>query len=111
MGYASYYEDVFSIDEVAEILRISKKNIMKLIKEGKFGAIRIGNEYRVPKSVIDSFFSQAITTPSPTEEYAFGVWSQRRFPDDSSEIINKIRNKSDKKNLTVIISEAEKDVG
>jgi len=25
MGYASYYEDVFSIDEVAEILRISKK--------------------------------------------------------------------------------------
>jgi excisionase family DNA binding protein len=41
MGYASYYEDVFSVDEVAEILRISKKSIMKLIKEGKFGAIRV----------------------------------------------------------------------
>ncbi|MBI4684768.1 MAG: helix-turn-helix domain-containing protein [Nitrospirae bacterium] len=111
MGYATYYEDVFSIEEVSEILRVSKKYIMKLIKEGKFGAIRVGNEYRVPKSVIDSFFCQAITKPSATEEYAFGIWSHRRFPKDSFEIIDKIRAKSDKKSMSVITSEAEKDIG
>lgn len=49
------YEDVFSIEEVARILKLSRRYIIKLIKEGKFAAIKIGKEYRVPKSVIDFF--------------------------------------------------------
>ena len=35
MSNVSYYEDVFSVDEVAKILKMSKKVIVKLIREGK----------------------------------------------------------------------------
>lgn len=108
MSNVSYYEDVFSIEEVARILKVSKRYIMKLIKEGKFGAIKIGKEYRVPKSVIDSFFNQAVTVPFPMEEYAYGIWADRNdLPDNSVDYVSKIREESDKKSLSDIISEAE----
>jgi len=108
MSKVSYYEDVFSVEEVAKILKIPKKYIVKLIREGKFGAMKIGREYRVPKSVVDSFFNEALTAPYPSEEYGFGIWSDRRdIPEDSVEHVNKIREESDKKELSDIITEAE----
>ncbi len=112
MSNVSYYEDVFSIEEVARILKLSRRYIIKLIKEGKFAAIKIGKEYRVPKSVIDSFFNQAITTLFPTEGYSYGIWADRSdFPDNSVEYVNKIREESNKKSLSDIISEAEESIG
>jgi len=63
MSEVSYYEDVFSVDEVAKILKISKKYLVKLIREGKFGAMKIGKEYRVPKSVVDSFLMRLLLGP------------------------------------------------
>lgn len=108
MSDVSYYEDVFSVEEVAKILKMSKKYIIKLIKEGKFGAMKIGKEYRVPKSVVDAFFNEALTAPYPSEEYAFGIWGGRRdIPEDSVAYVNKIREESDKKDLSDIITEAE----
>lgn len=112
MSNVSYYEDVFSIEEVAKILKISRRYILKLIKEGKFGAIKIGKEYRIPKSVIDSFFMQAITLPTPSEEYAYGLWAERTdLTEDSVEYVRRVREKSDKKSLPDIISEAEESLG
>ena len=108
MSNVSYYEDVFSVDEVAKILKMSKKVIVKLIREGKFGAMKIGKEYRVPKSVVDSFFNEALTTPYPSEEYGFGIWADRvDISEDSVEYVNKIREQSDKKDLSDIITEVE----
>ena len=104
----SYYEDVFSVEEVAKILKMPKKYIVKLIREGKFGAMKIGREYRVPKSVVASFFNEALTAPYPSEEYGFGIWADRAdFPEDSVEYVNKIREESNKKELSDIITEAE----
>src|SRR4030042_812487 len=71
------YEEIFSIEEVARILKISRRYIHKLIREGKFGAMKIGKEYRIPKSVLDSYFNQASTSPFPTEAYGFGIWADR----------------------------------
>jgi len=111
MNNVSFYEDVFSIEEVAKILKVPKRYIMRLIKEGKFGAMKIGKEYRVPKSVVDSFFSEALTAPYPSEEYGFGIWADRNdLPGDSVEFVNKIREASDKKELSDIIAEVEADL-
>ena len=108
MDNVSYYEDVFSVEEVAKILNISKKYIVKLIREGKFGAMKIGKEYRVPKSVVDSFFNEALSAPYPSEEYGFGIWADRAdIPEESVEYVNKMREECDKKELSDIISEAE----
>lgn len=111
MSKVSYYEDVFSVDEVAKILKISKKYLVKLIREGKFGAMKIGKEYRVPKSVVDSFFNEAFTGPYPVKEYGFGIWADRKdIPEDGVEYVNKIREESDKKELSEIIAEAEESL-
>jgi excisionase family DNA binding protein len=108
MSNQTYYENVFSVEEVAKILKIPKRYIIKLIREGKFGAMKIGKEYRVPKSVVDSFFNEALTAPYPLDEYGFGVWADRvDLPEDSVEYVNKIRKESDKKDLPDIINEAE----
>ena len=111
MSEVSYYEDVFSVEEVAKMLKLSKKYITKLIREGKFGAMKIGKEYRVPKSVVDSFFNEALTAPYASEEYGFGIWSDRSdITGDSVEYVNKIRERSDQKELSDIITEAEGSV-
>ena len=108
MGDVSFYEDVFSVEEVAKILRLSRRYIIKLIREGKFGAMKIGKEYRVPKSAVDSYFNQASAAPYPTEEYGFGIWAERAdISENSVEYVNKIRQESNKKDLSDIITEVE----
>ncbi|MEW6417358.1 MAG: hypothetical protein AB1480_04470 [Nitrospirota bacterium] len=70
MSNVSYYEDVFSIEEVA------------------------------------------ITTPFPIEGYGYGIWAERSdLPDNSVEYVNKIREESNKKSLSDIISEVEESIG
>lgn len=108
MGDVSFYEDVFSVEEVAKILRVSRRYIIKLIREGKFGAMKIGKEYRVPKSVVDSYFNQASIALYPTEEYGFGIWAERAdISENSVEYVNKIRQESNKQDLSDIITEVE----
>ena len=111
MGNATYYEEVFSVEEVARILKISRRYIHKLIREGKFGAMKIGKEYRIPKSVLDSYFNQASTSPFPTEAYGFGIWADRAdLSEESMDYVNRIREESEKKELSEIITDAEKSL-
>ena len=111
MSNVTYYEDVFSVEEVARILKISRRYIFKLIREGKLGAMKIGKEYRIPKSVLDSYFNQASAAPYPTEEYAFGIWADRGdISEDSVDYVNRIREESEKKELPEIITDAEKSL-
>jgi len=112
MGNVTYYEDVFSVDEAARILKISKRYIFRLIREGKFGAMKIGREYRIPKSVLDSFFNQVSAAPSPTKECGFGIWADRvDISEDGVDYVNRVRAEVQKKDLSEIVSDAEKDLG
>jgi hypothetical protein len=79
-----------------------------VIREGKFGAMKIGKDCRVPKSVVASFFNEAVTAPYPSEDYGFGIWADRvDISEDSLEYVNKIREQSDKKDLPDIITEVD----
>jgi len=85
-----------------------EKGYCQVIREGKFGAMKIGKDCRVPKSVVDSFFNEAVTAPYPSEDYGFGIWADRvDISEDSLEYVNKIREQSDKKDLPDIITEVE----
>ena len=47
------YGDMLSVDDLAEIFRVSKSTIYKEIKEGKFGnPINIGRALKVPRLYI-----------------------------------------------------------
>ena len=46
---------VYSVDEIVEILNISKGSAYDLIKEGLFNTVRIGSAIRVSKKSFDEW--------------------------------------------------------
>ena len=51
------YPNALSVSEVAEILRICKKTVYKLIHKGEIHAVRIGSEFRVPKRPLHRYMN------------------------------------------------------
>ena len=48
--------NILTVKEVAEYLRIGQRSVYKLIKEQKIPAIRILNKWRVEKAQLDRIF-------------------------------------------------------
>ena len=48
-------DDVFSIDELADYLKIPKSTLYKLVREGKIPAQKVGRHWRFHKETIDSW--------------------------------------------------------
>jgi len=48
-------KSIFTIDEVMELLSVTRFTVHKWIKEGKLRAVRIGRELRVTKEYLDEF--------------------------------------------------------
>ena len=48
--------NILTVKEVAEYLRIGQRSVYKLIKEQKIPAIRILNKWRVDKKELDKIF-------------------------------------------------------
>lgn len=55
-GAAEGYEPLFTPDEVAEIFKVSGDTVRQMIRAGELPAVKIGRQYRVPKSAIDRLF-------------------------------------------------------
>jgi hypothetical protein len=52
------------------------------------------------------------SVPYPIEEYGFGIWADRAdISEDSVEYVNRIREESEKRDLSEIITDAEKSLG
>jgi len=43
------YPDLLNVDELIDVLKISKKTVYKLLKDNKIKHIKTGREYRIPK--------------------------------------------------------------
>lgn len=54
MGYI-HTNDFFTVQEVAELLRLSILTIYKYIKEGNLEAVEFGGHYRVSQSALADF--------------------------------------------------------
>lgn len=48
-------KEVYTVKDIQILLDISKNTAYKLIKSGAFQIIRIGNTYRIPKVVFDTW--------------------------------------------------------
>lgn len=48
--------DILTVKEVAEYLRIGERSVYKLIKLGRIPAVRILNKWRINKIQIDEIF-------------------------------------------------------
>lgn len=47
-----------TVAEIAEILRVSKMTVYRMIHDGELPAIRVGRSYRVPQAVVDQLLDQ-----------------------------------------------------
>lgn len=50
--------EVFTVKEVAVILKTTVRTVRELIKNKKLTAVRVGREYRVSKRELEIFVSQ-----------------------------------------------------
>jgi len=102
MNEAIKYPEVYNVAEFAKIFKVSPEAIRNLIRNGEIPAIKIGKQYRIPKTIVERYFAQ-VATP---EELGFGMWREK--PVDSLEYVNKLRDKdkrTSEKFLKDILSE------
>lgn len=46
---------IYSVNDLIDILQISRITILKYIKSGELKAVYIGNQYRIKKEDLDAF--------------------------------------------------------
>lgn len=52
-------KELYTTNEVAEKLRVSRQMISKLVKEGKLKADRVGHRYRFKEEYIEEYLSKS----------------------------------------------------
>lgn len=53
---------MFTVDELAKHLKISRGTVVNLIKKGEIKAIKIGEQYRIPEENFNSFITASEVT-------------------------------------------------
>ena len=48
---------VFTLDEVADILKVTKRTLYNYVKEGKLPAVKMGKYWRVTEDSLQAFLS------------------------------------------------------
>jgi excisionase family DNA binding protein len=51
----SRLDDLLTVGEVAQIMRVSNMTVYRLIKSGQLAAIRVGKNYRIRRRDVDRY--------------------------------------------------------
>lgn len=49
-----------TVAEVAEIMRVSKMTVYRLVHSGEMPAIRVGRSFRIPQDAVETYLSTAV---------------------------------------------------
>ncbi len=60
-------EDLYELNQVAKILRCSRKTIYRLISSGRLGAVRWGRSYRFRRQDVQEFVRSSLISHSKAE--------------------------------------------
>ncbi|MDO4258050.1 MAG: helix-turn-helix domain-containing protein [Actinomycetaceae bacterium] len=60
-----------TVSEVADLMRVSRMTVYRLIHSGEMPAIRVGKSFRVPEAAVGQLIAAGLT--EHTEEQAFGL--------------------------------------
>ena len=47
--------EFLTVDEVAELLRVSARTVQRLLKEGKLPGVRVGRQWRIPRAELVAY--------------------------------------------------------
>lgn len=57
-----------TVEEVAELMRVSKMTVYRLLHSGELPGIRVGRSFRVPREALDTFLRSSATVPQPEDQ-------------------------------------------
>ncbi|QJC21296.1 helix-turn-helix domain-containing protein [Arcanobacterium buesumense] len=55
--FSSSTPQFFTVAEVADMTRVSRMTVYRMVHSGELPAVRVGNSYRVPKSAVDQLLN------------------------------------------------------
>ena len=55
-----------TVAEVAEVMRVSKMTVYRLVHSGELPAVQFGRSYRVPETAVEAFLGSATLDPRRT---------------------------------------------
>lgn len=63
MNEPSNFSDArfMTVAEVADVMRVSKMTVYRLVHSGELPAVQFGRSYRVPESAVQQYLGQAMT--------------------------------------------------
>lgn len=56
-----------TVAEVAEVMRVSRMTVYRLVQRGDLPAVRVGRSYRVPADALDAYLAAAEVAPEDGE--------------------------------------------
>ncbi len=61
-------EDILTIREVADYLKITERTLYRLVQEGKLPAFKVGNSWRFRREDLERWISEQSRGTEPTRE-------------------------------------------
>lgn len=59
-----------TVNEVADLMRVSRMTVYRLVHSGELPAVRVGRSFRVPQDALDAYLrSSATVDPGAGEEH------------------------------------------
>jgi excisionase family DNA binding protein len=56
-----------TVEEVAEVMRVSKMTVYRLLHSGELPGVRVGRSFRVPQDALEAYLRSSSTVPLPEE--------------------------------------------
>jgi excisionase family DNA binding protein len=51
-------EKIYTVNEIAEILRVTARTVRKMIADGEIDSFRVRDEYRIRQSALDAYIER-----------------------------------------------------
>lgn len=58
MTMLNKYNDILTVEELCEVLRIGKNTAYKLLKSGEIKSVKIGKIYKIPKKSVRKYLEK-----------------------------------------------------
>src|SRR3954468_23463852 len=81
---------MYSVDEVAELLGLHVKTVRSYVRDGRLSAVRIGKQYRIARPDLEAFTGQAGLAAEATGRTRHAEVSSIVQIDGSSEAVSRL---------------------
>lgn len=60
--YDNYYEEILTVQEMAELLKIGMNTAYKLVNTGELDSFKVGNSHRIQRSAVTEYIIRKSTS-------------------------------------------------